>query len=132
MDNREVEDIVSDEFESQVEDTKTFTQKELDNIVYERLQVEKEKYSQLENEYKDFKFDVEFKEEMNTHKNIIPKNAQDTLKMLKKKLNDEEYLEAKQSIINAYLVGKTPKLSTGVKDIKYKNSFEEALKQRRS
>lgn len=131
MDNQAIETVVSDESVDQTEDTKTFTQEELDNIISERLQEEKNKYHQLENEYNDYKFDVEFKQEMNTLKNMVPQNTQDTLRILKKKLNNKEYLEIKESIVNIYLAGKTPKVGMNKETTKNKSSFEEALKQRR-
>ncbi|MBC9722037.1 MAG: hypothetical protein H9W82_12250 [Lactobacillus sp.] len=131
MDNQAIETVVLDKSATQTEDTKTFTQSELDNIISERLQEEKDKYSQLENEYNNYRFDIEFKQEMNDLANILPKNTQDVLKALKKKLNDKEYLEVKEGIVGVYLAGKTPSsgMSKGIN--KNKSSFEEALKQRR-
>lgn len=131
MDNQSIETVVLDESVSQTENTKTFTQEELDIIISERLQEEKDKYHQLENEYNDYKLDIEFKQEMNTLKNIVPQNTQDTLRTLKKKLNNKEYLEIRENIVNIYLAGKTPNAGINKGTTKNKSSFEEALKQRR-
>lgn len=131
MDNQEIEAMVSDEPINQSEDVKTFTQEELDTIISERLQEERDKYNQLENNYNDYKFDIEFEKEMNSLKNVIPKNTQDTLKVLKKKLNNKEYLEIRESIVNIYLTGKVPSVGINKGATKNKSSFEEALKKRR-